>query len=271
MSEAIAPEISGRRPARPATRRFAPPADYRTMAVRCARLTSREIDAAATSLFLPVMLMVTFVYLFGGAISTGTRYITYVVPGVLLLCAGVGSATTAVTVCRDMTGGIIDRFRSMDVGSLPVLSGHVAASVARNAASTVLVFAVALGIGFRPHAGPAAWSAVIGLLLLYVLAISWLATAIGLLVSSPEAANAFMFAPMIVTYASSAFVPVRTMPSWLHGFAGHQPATPVIETLRGLLLGTPVGASGWQAGAWCGGVAAVSVLLSAAAFRRRTR
>ncbi len=217
------------------------------------------------------MLMVTFVYLFGGAISTGTRYITYVVPGVLLLCAGVGSATTAVTVCRDMTGGIIDRFRSMDVGSLPVLSGHVAASVARNAASTVLVFAVALGIGFRPHAGPAAWSAVIGLLLLYVLAISWLATAIGLLVSSPEAANAFMFAPMIVTYASSAFVPVRTMPSWLHGFAGHQPATPVIETLRGLLLGTPVGASGWQAVAWCGGIAAVSVLLSAAAFRRRTR
>lgn len=271
MSEAIAPEISGRRPARPATRRFAPPADYLTMAARCARLTSREIDAAATSLFLPVMLMVTFVYLFGGAISTGTRYITYVVPGVLLLCAGVGSATTAVTVCRDMTGGIIDRFRSMDVGSLPVLSGHVAASVARNAASTVLVFAVALGIGFRPHAGPAAWAAATGLLLLYVLALSWLATAVGLLVSSPEAANAFMFVPMIVTYASSAFVPVRTMPSWLHGFAGHQPATPVIETLRGLLLGTHVGASGWQAVAWCGGIAAVSVLLSAAAFRRRTR
>ena len=246
-------------------------AGYLTMAARSARLTTREVDALVTSLVLPIVLMLTFVYLFGGAISTGTRYITYVVPGVLLLCAGVGSATTAVTVSKDMTGGIIDRFRSMDVGSLPLLSGHVAASVVRNAASTVLVFAVALGIGFRPHASLAAWAAAAGVLLLYVLAISWLAAAFGLLVSSPEAANAFMFVPMIMAYASSAFVPVRTMPSWLHGVAGHQPATPVIETMRALLLGTHVGANGWQAVAWCGGIYVVSVGLSAAAFRRRTR
>jgi ABC-2 type transport system permease protein len=246
-------------------------AGYLTMAARSARLTTREVDALVTSLVLPVVLMLTFVYLFGGAISTGTRYITYVVPGVLLLCAGVGSATTAVTVSKDMTGGIIDRFRSMDVGSLPLLSGHVAASVVRNAASTVLVFAVALGIGFRPHASLAAWAAAAGVLLLYVLAISWLAAAFGLLVSSPEAANAFMFVPMIMAYASSAFVPVRTMRSWLHGVAGHQPATPVIETMRGLLLGTHVGANGWQAVAWCGGIFVGSVGLSAAAFRRRTR
>jgi len=246
-------------------------AGYLTMAARSARLTTREVDALVTSLVLPIVLMLTFVYLFGGAISTGTRYITYVVPGVLLLCAGVGSATTAVTVSRDMTGGIIDRFRSMDVGSLPLLSGYVAASVVRNAASTVLVFAVALGIGFRPHASLAAWAAAAGVLLLYVLAISWLAAAFGLLVSSPEAANAFMFVPMIMAYASSAFVPVRTMPSWLHGVAGHQPATPVIETMRALLLGTHVGANGWQAVAWCGGIYVVSVGLSAAAFRRRTR
>ena len=246
-------------------------AGYLTMAARSARLTTREVDALVTSLVLPIVLMLTFVYLFGGAISTGTRYITYVVPGVLLLCAGVGSATTAVTVSKDMTGGIIDRFRSMDVGSLPLLSGHVAASVVRNAASTVLVFAVALGIGFRPHASLAAWAAAAGVLLLYVLAISWLAAAFGLLVSSPEAANAFMFVPMIMAYASSAFVPVRTMPSWLHGVAGHQPATPVIETMRGLLLGTHVGANGWQAVAWCGGIFVGSVGLSAAAFRRRTR
>ena len=246
-------------------------AGYLTMAARSARLTTREVDALVTSLVLPIVLMLTFVYLFGGAISTGTRYITYVVPGVLLLCAGVGSATTAVTVSKDMTGGIIDRFRSMDVGSLPLLSGHVAASVVRNAASTVLVFAVALGIGFRPHASLAAWAAAAEVLLLYVLAISWLAAAFGLLVSSPEAANAFMFVPMIMAYASSAFVPVRTMPTWLHGVAGHQPATPVIETMRGLLLGTHVGANGWQAVAWCGGIFVVSVGLGAAAFRRRTR
>jgi ABC-2 type transport system permease protein len=244
--------------------------DALTMAARCARLTRRELDALMMSLFLPVMLMVVFVYLFGGAISTGTRYVTYVVPGVLLLCAGVGSATTAVTVSRDMTGGIIDRFRSMDVGGLPILAGHVAASVVRNAASTVLVIAVALGIGFRPHAGLAAWAAAIGVLLLYVLALTWLAAAAGLLVSSPEAANAFMFLPMFVTYASSAFVPVRTMPSWLHGFADYQPTTPVIETLRGLLLHTRVGASGWQALAWCAGILLASGFLSALAFRRRT-
>ena len=152
-----------------------------------------------------------------------------------------------------------------------MLSGHVAASVVRNAASAVLVFAIALGIGFRPHASLAAWAAAAGVLLLYVLAISWLAAAFGLLVASPEAANAFMFVPMIVAYASSAFVPVRTMPSWLHGVAGHQPATLVIETIRGLLLGTHVGANGWQAVAWCGGIFVASVGLSAAAFRRRTR
>ena len=256
---------------RPAWRLSTPPADYLTMAARCARLATRQVDALVTSLALPVVLMLTFVYLFGGAISTGTRYITYVVPGVLLLCAGVGSATTAVTVCQDLTGGIIDRFRSLDVGSLPILSGHVAASVVRNAVSAALVFAIALGIGFRPHASLAAWAAAAGVLLLYVLAISWLAAAFGLLVASPEAANAFMFVPMIVAYASSAFVPVRTMPSWLHGVAGHQPATLVIETMRGLLLGTHIGANGWQAGAWCGGIFVVSVGLGAAAFRRRTR
>jgi ABC-2 type transport system permease protein len=241
-----------------------------TMTGRSLRLSLRSPDALLTALLLPVMLMVVFVYLFGGAVSIGTRYVTYVVPGVLLLCAGVGSATTAVTVCRDMTGGIIDRFRSMDVGGVPFLAGHVAASLTRNAASTVLVLAVALGIGFRPHAGLAAWAAAAGVLLLYVLALTWLAAAAGLLVSSPEAANAFTFLPMFVIYASSAFVPVRTMPSWLHGFADYQPSTPVIETLRGLLLGTHTGASGWQAAAWCGGILAASAALSAAAFRRRT-
>jgi ABC-2 type transport system permease protein len=244
--------------------------DALTMAARCVRLTRRELDALMMSLFLPAMLMVVFVYLFGGAISTGTRYVTYVVPGVLLLCAGTGSAATAVTVCRDMTGGIIDRFRSMDVGGLPILAGHVAASLARNVASTVLVIAVALGIGFRPHAGLAAWAAAIGVLLLYVAALTWLAAAAGLLVSSPEAANAFVFLPMFVTYASSAFVPIRTMPSWLHGFADYQPTTPVIETLRGLLLHGRAGGSAGVAVAWCGGLLVGSGILSALAFRRRT-
>jgi ABC-2 type transport system permease protein len=244
--------------------------EARTMAGRCIRLSARNLDALLTSLMLPVMLMLVFVYLFGGAIKTGTEYVTYVVPGVILLCAGFGSATTAVTVSQDMTGGIVDRLRSMDVGGPAVLAGHVAASAVRNAASTVLVFAVALLIGFRPSATPLDWLAVAGLLLAFVVAISWLAAAIGLLAKSAEAANSFTFFVMFVTYASSAFVPVGTMPSWIQGFAEHQPITPVIETMRGLLLCRPLGSDPWIALAWCGGILAVSVALSAVLFQRRT-
>ncbi len=241
-----------------------------TMAGRCIRLSSRNIDALVTSLMLPIMLMLVFVYLFGGAIDTGTEYVTYVVPGVILLCAGFGSATTAVTVSQDMTGGIVDRFRSMDVGGAAIVAGHVAASALRNAASTVLVFGVAFAIGFRPHAAPLDWLAAVGVLLAFVLAVSWLAAAIGLIATSPEAANGFTFVIMFLPYASSAFVPVDTMPSWIQGFARHQPVTPVIESLRGLLLGTPVGSDPWTALAWCAGILAVSVAAAGVLFRRRT-
>ena len=241
-----------------------------TLAGRCIRLSTRNIDALVTALLLPIMLMLIFVYLFGGAIETGTEYVTYVVPGVILLCAGFGSATTAVTVSQDMTGGIVDRFRSLDVGGPAILSGHVAASALRNAASTTLVLGVAFLIGFRPHAGPLDWLAAIGVLLAFILAISWMAAAIGLLAGSPEAANGFTFVVMFLPYASSAFVPVDTMPSWIQGFAQHQPVTPVIETLRGLLLGTPVGSNAWTALAWCAGILAVSITVSGVLLRRRT-
>src|SRR5215470_11692240 len=222
----------------PAVRPSAALRDAGIMIVRGVRLSARNTDALITSLVLPIMMMILFVYLFGGAINTGTKYVTYVVPGVIMLCAGFGSATTAVSVSQDMTGGIIDRLRSLDVGGPAVLTGHVAASVVRNAASTLLVLGVALAIGFRPTAGPLEWLAVAGVLLAFVLAISALAAAIGLVAKSPEAANGFTFFVMFLPYASSAFVPVDTMPGWLQGFAEHQPVTPVIETVRGLLLGT---------------------------------
>jgi ABC-2 type transport system permease protein len=241
-----------------------------TMSARCIRLSMRQIDAVLTSLLLPVMLMLLFVYLFGGAIETGSDYVTYVVPGVILLCAGFGSATTAVTVSSDMTGGIVDRLRSMDVGAPALLAGHVAASVVRNAASAVLVFGVALAIGFRPDAGPLDWLAVVGVLLAYVVALSWFAAAIGLLAKSPESANGFTFVIAFLPYASSAFVPIHTMPSWIQGFAEAQPITPVVETVRGLLLGTPVGSHPWEALAWCAGILVVSVVVSGVLFARRT-
>jgi ABC-2 type transport system permease protein len=240
------------------------------MAGRSLRLTRRQLDALLMSLMLPIMLMIVFVYLFGGAIQTGTKYVTYVVPGVMLLCAGFGSATTAVSVTNDLSGGIIDRFRSMDISGTAVLNGHVVASAVRNLASTVVVFGVAFLIGFRPHAGAAAWLAAIGVLLAFVLAISWLAAAFGVLAKTPEAAGGFSFFVMFVPYASSAFVPIDTMPSWLHGFARNQPVTPVIETVRALLLDQPVGDSAWLALTWCGGLLVGSIALAAVFFRRRT-
>ena len=241
-----------------------------TMTGRSLRLSARSPEALLTALLLPVLLMLVFVYLFGGAVSIGTRYVNYVAPGVLLLCAVTGASTTAVTVCQDMTGGIIDRFRSLDVSGSAVLAGHVAASVLRNLVSTLLVTAVAVGIGFRPHASVASFAAALAVLLLFVTAVSWLAAAFGLLVSAPEAANSAMFFLMFFCYASSAFVPVRTMPWWLRGFATHQPATPVTETIRGLLLRSPGGIPLGPALAWCGGLLAVSVALSVVLFRRRT-
>ena len=170
-----------------------------------------------------------------------------------------------------MRGGIVDRLRSLDVGGAAFLAGHVTASVARNAASTTLVLTVGLLIGFRPHADALEWVAAAGVLLAFVLALSWLAAVIGLLARSPEGANGFTFFVMFLPYPSSAFVPVATMPSWIQGFAEHQPVTPVIETIRSLLLGTPAGSSPWQAVAWCAALLTVSITLAGVLFRRRTR
>ncbi|MBT2444654.1 ABC transporter permease [Streptomyces sp. ISL-36] len=241
-----------------------------TMTGRGIRLSRRDIDAVITSMMLPIMLMLIFVYFFGGAIDTGTRYVTYVVPGVLILCSGFGAASTAVSVSEDMKGGIIDRFRTLDVGGTPILAGHVDASVARNLLATCLVFGVAFLIGFRPSATAFGWLAAIGLLIAFITAISWLSAAVGLLTKSPEAAGGATFFMMFLPYPSSAFVPIDTMPGWLHGFAEHQPVTPVIESLRGLLLDQPVGSTPWIALAWCAGILAIAVAASGALFSRRT-
>ncbi|AXG82723.1 ABC transporter permease [Streptomyces paludis] len=240
------------------------------MTGRSLRLSRRNVDALITALMLPIMLMLIFVYFFGGAIDTGTQYVTYVVPGVLLLCAGFGSASTAVSVSEDMKGGIIDRFRSLDIGGVPILSGHVVASVARNLISTTLVLGVALLIGFRPHTNPGAALAAVGILTCFVAAVSWLSAVAGLLAKTPEAAGGFTFLMMFLPYPSSAFVPIETMPGWLHAFARHQPVTYVIETLRGLLLGHPVGSAPWIALAWCAGMIGVALVASEVVFRLRT-
>ncbi|MFJ7491214.1 ABC transporter permease [Streptomyces sp. NPDC097727] len=253
---------------------LAPLTHAATMAGRSLRISGRNTDAVITSLMLPIMLMLIFVYFFGGAIDTGAQYdsyVMYVVPGVLVLCVGFGSAGTAVSVSEDMKGGIIDRFRSLDIGGAPFLAGHVAASSVRNLVSTALVLGVALLIGFRPAATAAGWLVAIAVLFAYVVALSWLSAAIGLLAKSPEAAGGFTFLMSFLPYPSSAFVPVDSMPTWLHGFADHQPITPAIESLRGLLLNQPVGNTPWIALVWAAGMLAVAVGVSGVLFRVRTR
>jgi ABC-2 type transport system permease protein len=243
--------------------------EAQTMTLRALRLSLRNPEALTTALALPILLMLMFRYLFGGAIHTGMHYVNYVVPGVLLVCVGFGAATTAVNVSHDLTSAIIDRFRSMDVRGETLINGHVIASVLRNILSSALVFAVAIAIGFRPGGSPAGWLAAIGILVLWVLAISWLAAAIGILAHSPETAQGIAFLVSFLPYASSAFVPVHTMPPVLRDFAASQPVTAVVGATRALVNGNPAGADTWHAVAWSLAIIALSVALAGGLYRRR--
>ncbi len=216
--------------------------------------------------------MLMFVYLFGGAIRTGSaHYIDFVVPGVLLVCAGFGATSTAVNVATDLTTGIIDRLRSLDVGGPSLLGGHVTASVVRNLRSTAVVFALAFAIGYRSPASLLDWLAAIAILALFVLALSWVAALLGILAGSPEAANGLAFPVMFLAYLSSAFVPVATMPAGLRTFAQNQPETQVIDTIRALLSGTPVGSHALLAIAWSLAIIASSLVLARILFQQRVK
>jgi ABC-2 type transport system permease protein len=232
--------------------------------------TRRALDTLLIGVLLPVLLLLLFVYVFGGAIAPDGRYLTYVVPGIVILCAGYGAAAAGVPVANDMTTGAIDRFRSLPILRSAVLIGHVTASLFRNLFSTLLVLLVAFAIGFRPTAGPLDWLLALAVLTLFILAMSWVSVCFGLLASSVESASSFSFVILFLPYLSSAFVPVETMPRVLRGFAEHQPLTPVIETLRGLMIGTPVAAPAWTAVAWFGAILAVAYVSATYLFNRRT-
>ncbi len=249
--------------------------DSRVMIGRCLRRSLRNPEAFFTALMLPITLMLLFVYIFGGALRTGVRYVDYVVPGLIVLCAGFGAGTTAVAVATDMTNGIVDRFRSMPIASPSILIGHITASLARNLMATALVIGVGIGIGWRPAGSPARWLAAIAMIVLFVLALSWLAAAVGLLAGSVEAANSVTFVLMFLPYVSTAFVPASTMPTWLRAVAAHQPFTPIIETMRGLWMGhtstgTPVSHDAVLAVGYCLIILAVSAAGASWLFRHRT-
>ncbi len=259
----------GRQPRRDA--QASPMTATRVFTLRSIRLGLRQIDGLIVGVILPVMLMTLFVYVFGGAIDTGTEYLNYVVPGIILLTAGFGAAQTAMTVTNDLTTGMIDRFRSLPVPIPALLSGHAVASLLRNLVTTVIVIGVAVIMGFRPTTDVTSWLLAAGVISLYILAIAWISIVAGVLARTTDAASGFTFFMLFLPYVSSAFVPPETLPAALRGFAEHQPVTPIIETIRALLHGTPAGTHGWTAVAWCSGVIAVAVPAAAAAFRRRTR
>lgn len=244
--------------------------DARIMIGRSVRHIIRSTDALILSVVLPVAILLLFVYVFGGAITTDTAYINYVVPGIILLTAGFGAALTATAVNADITEGLIDRLRSMPIKASAAVTGHVAASMVRNLIVTALVFGIGIGIGFRPQAGPWEWVGVVGILSLFVLTITWISVILGLVARSVDAASGFAFFVAFLPYVSSAFVPTETMPNVLRAIAENQPVTPIVEAARGLLLGTPVGDYVWLALAWCFGILLFAIPVASALFRNRT-
>ncbi|ONI84440.1 multidrug ABC transporter permease [Actinosynnema sp. ALI-1.44] len=243
--------------------------DALTMIGRSIRLSRRDVETLMMAILLPLLMMSLFVYVFGGAINTGVEYINYVVPGTILLCVGYGAASTAMAVADDMNNGMIDRLRSMPISSFALLTGHVVASMAKNALSTAIVIGTAIAMGFRPNGSVVDWLLTAGLLALYVLALSWLAAGLGAVARSVQAASGLSFFMLFLPYLSSAFVPPGTMPAFLRVISENQPITPVIETTRGLLTGTPIGDNGWTALVWTAGLLLFSFILATALYRRR--
>ncbi len=220
----------------------------------------------------PTIMLLLFVYVFGGAMSStigaAGSYVNYLVPGILMMTLGSGCAATAIGVNMDMSEGIVSRFRIMSISRASVLTGRVAGSMIRTLISVILVIGVALVIGFRPSAGPAQWLAVFGFITLLTLALTWLAIAFGMSAKSVAGANSSTLLLQFGPFISSGFVPPDTMPAGVRWFAENQPFTSMIETMRGLLLGTPIGNSAYIAIAWCIAIALVGYLWARTAYNR---
>jgi ABC-2 type transport system permease protein/oleandomycin transport system permease protein len=220
----------------------------------------------------PVMFVLLFRYVFGGAIDVGgTSYVNFLMAGIFVQTVAFGSMTTGIGLAEDLQKGLVDRFRSLPMARSAVLTGRTIADLVRNMFVVAVMLAVGLLVGFRPEAEVTGWVAAIGLLLLLSFAFSWIGATIGLMVRSVEAVQSAGFIWLFpLTFASSAFVRTEDMPGWLQTFADHQPMTQVIDAVRGLLLDQSVGSHGWQALAWCVGILLVFVPLSVSLYRRTT-
>lgn len=239
---------------------------------RSMRHITRSLDTIITVSVMPIALMLLFAYVFGGAIAPGGgpgRYVTYLLPGILLITIAMGISYTAYRLFMDMQSGIFERFQSMPIARSAVLWAHVLTSVVSNLISLAIVVLVALAMGFRTGAGPLAWLAVTGIVVLFTLAVTWLAVIAGLTAKSTDGAGAFSYPIVFLPFISSAFVATRTMPGPVRAFADNQPVTSIVNTIRDLFAQQPVSASIWTALAWTLGIGITAYALAMTTYRRK--
>lgn len=247
-------------------------ADTATLTGRSLRHIFRSADTIITTAITPIALLLLFVFVFGGALrqSIGSEnYVNYLLPGILLIAIASGTAYTALRLFTDLQGGIFERFHSMPITRSSVLWAHVLTSLVANALTVAIIFAVGFAMGFRTGAGLLAWLAVIGILMLFTLALTWLAAIAGLSGKSVDGATAFSYPLIFLPFISSAFVPTETMPGPVRWFAENQPVTSIVNSIQALFAGQPVGNDIWIALAWCVGILVVAYLLAMRVYRRR--
>jgi len=237
---------------------------------RSMRHITRSPDTIITTAIMPIALLLLFVYVFGGAIKHGPEtYVTYLLPGILLITIASGISYTALRLFTDMQGGIFQRFQSMPIARSSVLWSHVLTSLAANLISLVVVVLIAVAMGFRSGAGAPAWLAVVGILFLFTLALTWVAVIPGLTAKSVDGAGAFAYPLIFLPLISSAFVPTATMPGPVRAFADNQPVTSIVNTIRDLLAQQPAGTSIWTGLAWCLGILVVAYALAMTTYHRK--
>jgi len=233
----------------------------------------RSPDTIITVALIPIAMMLLFVYVFGGAIrpsiGENANYVSYLLPGILLMAIASGISYTAYRMFRDVQTGIFQRFNSMPISRSSALWGHVLTSLVSNLITVAVIFLVALVMGFRSSAGLLGWLAAAGLLILFTLALTWLAVTPGITAKSMEGASAFSYPLIFLPFISSAFVPTSTMPLLVRKFAEYQPVTPVVNAIRALLSGRPPGNDIWIALAWCVGITVVAYIFAARAYNRK--
>ena len=244
--------------------------DTAVLTGRTMRHVTRSLDTIITTAITPIAMLLLFVYVFGGAIKHGPgSYVTYLLPGILLITIASGISYTALRLFTDLQGGIFERFQSLPIARSGVLWAHVLTSLAANLISLVAVVGVAVGMGFRSGAGVLAWLAVAGILLLFTLALTWIAVIAGLTAKSVDGASAFSYPLIFLPFISSAFVPTRTMPGPVRAFADNQPVTSIVNTIRELLAKQPVSSSIWTALTWCAGILVVACIFASISYHRR--